>query len=69
MVSGLGCPAAIYLAAAGVGHLGVVDYDTVEVSNLHRQILHKEAQIGIGKAESIRRSIVGLNSTVKAISA
>lgn len=43
---GLGCPCAMYLAAAGVGRLGIVDYDRVEVHNLHRQILHKETGIG-----------------------
>lgn len=62
---GLGCPAAIYLAAAGVGHLGVVDYDVVELSNLHRQILHRESSLGVPKAKSLARSVRQLNSGVR----
>lgn len=62
---GLGCPAAIYLAAAGIGLLGIVDYDTVDLSNLHRQILHRESAVGTSKARSACRSIQSLNSTVK----
>ena len=49
---GLGCPAAAYLAGAGVGTLGLVDGDTVEVSNLHRQIAHSSARIGMSKVQS-----------------
>jgi adenylyltransferase/sulfurtransferase len=49
---GLGCPAAAYVAGAGVGTLGTVDGDTVEVSNLHRQILHNTAKVGMKKVES-----------------
>ena len=49
---GLGCPAALYLAAAGVGTLGIVDRDTVDVSNLQRQILHTDARIGARKTRS-----------------
>jgi len=56
---GLGCPAALYLACAGVGHIGIVDYDIVEINNLHRQLLYTEANIGTAKvtaaAESINR--------------
>lgn len=56
---GLGCPAAFYLACAGVGHIGIVDYDNVEINNLHRQLLYMEANIGTAKviaaAESINR--------------
>ncbi|XP_022799067.1 adenylyltransferase and sulfurtransferase MOCS3-like isoform X2 [Stylophora pistillata] len=54
---GLGCPVAQYLAAAGVGHIGTVDYDTVEISNLHRQVLHTESRVNISKAESIKIQI------------
>lgn len=49
---GLGCPAAAYLAGAGVGTLGLVDGDTVETSNLHRQVAHATARVGVSKVES-----------------
>lgn len=58
---GLGSPAAFYLAAAGVGHLGLVDSDLVEESNLQRQILHKTRNIGKPKAESGRETLLELN--------
>ncbi|XP_014770747.1 adenylyltransferase and sulfurtransferase MOCS3 [Octopus bimaculoides] len=64
---GLGCPAAIYLAAAGIGRLGVVDYDDVELNNLHRQILHTEKRIGISKTASLATSCAQLNSSVQYI--
>ena len=51
-VGGLGCPAAAYLAGAGVGTLGLMDGDTVEVSNLHRQIAHATSRIGMSKVDS-----------------
>ena len=51
---GLGSPAALYLAAAGVGTLGVIDFDDVDLSNLHRQILHGHANIGRPKVDSAR---------------
>ena len=54
---GLGCPAAAYLAGAGVGHIGVVDGDLVEESNLHRQVLHTTKGIGQFKAESVRQYV------------
>lgn len=59
---GLGSPAALYLAAAGVGRIGIVDYDRVEVHNLHRQIMHTEESVGGSKAESAKRAILALNS-------
>lgn len=62
---GLGSPALLYLAAAGVGTLGIVDDDTVEVSNLQRQVIHGMADVGTGKAESARRSIRELNPLVE----
>lgn len=49
---GLGCPAALYLATAGIGRLGIIDYDVVESNNLHRQILHTESRVGLSKAKS-----------------
>jgi adenylyltransferase and sulfurtransferase len=49
---GLGCPAAAYIAGAGVGTVGIVDGDVVETSNLHRQILHSTSKVGMKKVES-----------------
>jgi molybdopterin/thiamine biosynthesis adenylyltransferase/rhodanese-related sulfurtransferase len=64
---GLGSPAALYLAAAGVGTLGIVDSDVVEVSNLQRQIIHDESQIGRSKVDSARRRIADLNPDVDVV--
>lgn len=61
---GLGCPAAAYLAGAGVGTLGVVDGDTVEVSNLHRQIAHSTSRVGMMKVDSLVEYCRGLNPEV-----
>jgi sulfur-carrier protein adenylyltransferase/sulfurtransferase len=58
---GLGSPALMYLAAAGVGTLGIVDFDTVDESNLQRQIIHGQSDIGRPKAESARDSIKEIN--------
>ena len=58
---GLGSPIAMYLAAAGVGKLGIVDFDTVDYSNLQRQILHTDADVGLPKAESAKETIHGIN--------
>jgi len=64
---GLGSPAALYLAAAGVGTLGVVDMDVVDLSNLQRQILHTNDRIGMPKVESARMTLQGLNPDVRVI--
>jgi adenylyltransferase/sulfurtransferase len=61
-LGGLGCPAALYLAAAGVGHLRLADGDTVELSNLQRQIGHGEADLGQSKVSSAAQRIAALNS-------
>jgi molybdopterin/thiamine biosynthesis adenylyltransferase/rhodanese-related sulfurtransferase len=62
---GLGCPLAQYLAAAGVGTLGLVDFDTVDASNLQRQILYGTRDVGRPKAEVARERILALNPDVK----
>ncbi|CAM4650105.1 unnamed protein product [Leuciscus chuanchicus] len=64
---GLGCPLAQYLAAAGIGRLGLLDYDVVELSNLHRQVLHSEVTQGQPKALSAAQAISRLNSTVQCV--
>ena len=64
---GLGSPAAYYLAAAGVGILGIIDADVVDESNLQRQILHNTKRIGQYKAESARETIEALNPDVKVV--
>jgi sulfur-carrier protein adenylyltransferase/sulfurtransferase len=64
---GLGSPAAFYLAAAGVGTLGIIDADVVDESNLQRQILHNTSRIGQYKAESARETLEALNPDVKVI--
>jgi adenylyltransferase/sulfurtransferase len=60
-MGGLGSPAGMYLAAAGVGHLVVSDFDRVEDSNLQRQIVHRAADVGELKAHSAKRTLEGLN--------
>ncbi|WP_269934030.1 molybdopterin-synthase adenylyltransferase MoeB [Serratia liquefaciens] len=60
-LGGLGCAAAPYLVAAGVGHLTLVDFDTVSLSNLQRQILHRDARIGMAKVESARIELSAIN--------
>ena len=62
---GLGSPAALYLAAAGVGRLGIVDDDVVDESNLQRQVLHSTARLGDLKARSAKRTIEELNPDVR----
>src|SRR5205085_11292524 len=61
---GLGSPAALYLAAAGVGTIGIVDDDVVEVSNLHRQIIHATGDVGRDKSTSASDAIRRLNPHV-----
>lgn len=63
-MGGLGCPAAQFLAAAGVGSIGLMDHDTVQPSNLHRQILYRENDIGQPKAEMARRALEEINSDI-----
>ncbi|MCE2436952.1 MAG: molybdopterin-synthase adenylyltransferase MoeB [Pseudomonadales bacterium] len=62
---GLGCPASMYLAASGVGELTLVDFDSVEVSNLQRQIAHLESDVGRNKAVSAAESLRSLNPATR----
>ncbi len=64
---GLGCPAAQYLAAAGVGTLGIADYDTVSISNLHRQILYNPSDTGLNKVEVACQRLQKQNPGIKLI--
>jgi molybdopterin/thiamine biosynthesis adenylyltransferase len=64
---GLGSPAALYLAAAGVGTIGIVDMDDVDSSNLQRQILHNVDRIGDRKVDSAKKTLVGLNPDVNVV--
>lgn len=64
---GLGCPSAVYLAAGGIGRLGIVDDDRVESSNLHRQILHSVEKVGMLKTESIRQAVMSINPNVDVV--
>ncbi|HVW39791.1 MAG TPA: ThiF family adenylyltransferase, partial [Amycolatopsis sp.] len=61
---GLGSPTLMYLAAAGVGTLGIIDFDVVDESNLQRQIIHGQSDIGRSKAESARNSITEINPLI-----
>ncbi|HNS40630.1 MAG TPA: ThiF family adenylyltransferase, partial [Promineifilum sp.] len=62
---GLGSPLAMYLAAAGIGRLGLVDYDTVDYSNLHRQVIHGTKDVGRSKLASARETILDINPHVQ----
>lgn len=64
-LGGLGCAAAPYLAAAGVGQLTLVDFDTVSLSNLQRQILHRDARIGMAKVASARLELAAINPHIR----
>src|ERR1700744_2677979 len=61
---GLGSPALMYLAAAGVGTLGIVEFDTVDESNLQRQIIHSQSDIGRSKAQSAKETVAEINPLV-----
>ena len=64
---GLGSPIALYLAAAGVGTIGIADFDVVDLSNLQRQILHGNDDVGRPKADSARESLERINSDVNVV--
>lgn len=64
-MGGLGCPAAMYLAAAGVGHLIIADDDVVEITNLQRQVAHSQSMIGEPKVISAQQALLGLNPDLK----
>jgi adenylyltransferase/sulfurtransferase len=62
---GLGSPALMYLAAAGVGTLGIIDFDVVDESNLQRQVIHGQSDVGRSKAESARDSVREINPLIQ----
>ena len=62
---GLGCPVGLYLAAAGIGQLGIIDSDVVEISNLQRQIGHSEKNLGLLKTESLAETITSINPLLR----
>lgn len=62
---GLGSPVSLYLAAAGVGHIGIIDADTVSLSNLQRQVMHRNCDIGTPKVESAQRAMSDINPDVE----
>jgi len=64
---GLGAPVALYLAAAGIGTLGIVDDDVVSLSNLQRQIIHSSDRIGVPKVESAKATLAGINPHVNVV--
>ncbi|OZJ05966.1 hypothetical protein BZG36_01257 [Bifiguratus adelaidae] len=64
---GLGSPAALYLGASGLGRLGIIDHDTVDTSNLHRQVIHTEDRVGVNKAESAKMAIKQINSLCEVV--
>jgi len=64
---GLGAPLLQYLAAAGIGTLGVIDHDRVDLSNLQRQVIHRTADVGIAKVESARRNLLDINPEITVI--
>jgi len=64
---GLGSPIAMYLAAAGIGKIGIVDFDTVDYSNLQRQLLHTDADVGRPKAQSAKETLHGVNPNCEVI--
>jgi thiazole biosynthesis adenylyltransferase ThiF, E. coli subfamily len=64
---GLGSPAILYLAAAGVGTIGIVDFDVVDLSNLQRQVIHNTERVGTPKVESAKKTVEMLNPDVKVI--
>ena len=64
---GLGSPAALYLAGAGVGTIGLVDADTVDESNLHRQVIHSEERLNMNKTASAKQAISAFNRHVEVV--
>ncbi len=62
---GLGSPVALYLAAAGIGHLGLVDFDVVDLTNLQRQVVHGNSTVGKLKVESARQRLLDLNPAIQ----
>ncbi|KAH1211411.1 Adenylyltransferase and sulfurtransferase MOCS3 [Glycine max] len=64
---GLGAPALLYFAASGVGRLGVIDHDVVELNNMHRQVIHTEAYVGKPKVKSAAAACCSINSTIQVV--